>query len=226
MHPQRFWVLMCITMLLMIGMGCRPAPSPSAAATSSENSAAQSDAVPSSTAETPDTSSASDTNPIDSDHASASAGRPVQLVSWQETQQLIASHKGKVVVLDVWSTYCEPCMREFPHLLELQKRYPDDVVCISLSVDYIGAEDQPPASYVPQVQRFLDRKQADIVNLLSTDPDEQIFRALEVASIPTVVVYDRDGKLVQTFNNDGGAYGDRGFSYEEHIIPLVEKLLK
>ena len=47
----------------------------------------------------------------------------LDIKSWDETLELVAQHKGKVVVLDVWSTSCEPCMAEFPHLVELHKQH-------------------------------------------------------------------------------------------------------
>ena len=39
-----------------------------------------------------------------------------ELADWKRTQEIIAKHKGKVVVLDLWSSWCEPCVKEFPGL--------------------------------------------------------------------------------------------------------------
>ena len=56
----------------------------------------------------------------------------VEIKSWEDTQALIASHKGKVVIVDLWSTSCEPCMREFPNLVALHKKFgTDKIACIS-----------------------------------------------------------------------------------------------
>ncbi|MCH5374060.1 MAG: hypothetical protein JJ992_08790, partial [Planctomycetes bacterium] len=41
----------------------------------------------------------------------------VQVKSWEEVQQMVVDRKGQVVVIDLWSTWCVPCMREFPHLV-------------------------------------------------------------------------------------------------------------
>ena len=38
----------------------------------------------------------------------------IKIQSWDDTVKTIAKFKGKVVVLDLWSTSCEPCMKEFP----------------------------------------------------------------------------------------------------------------
>ncbi|NCA11914.1 hypothetical protein EBR56_08940, partial [bacterium] len=62
----------------------------------------------------------------------------------------IAAHRGKIVVLDCWSTSCPPCVREFPRLVALADKHPRDVVCMSLSFDYEGIG--TPADAVPKVR--------------------------------------------------------------------------
>ncbi len=46
----------------------------------------------------------------------------LQILDWEGVQKLLASKKGKIVVLDAWSTSCVPCVREFPNLVGLHKR--------------------------------------------------------------------------------------------------------
>ena len=62
---------------------------------------------------------------------------------WDAVQKAVQSHKGKVVVLDLWSNWCEPCMRELPGLVKLQRQYKDDVVCMTLNLNYDGIEPEP-----------------------------------------------------------------------------------
>jgi thiol-disulfide isomerase/thioredoxin len=150
----------------------------------------------------------------------------VRLASWQETQDLIASHKGKVVVLDAWSTWCGPCVAEFPGLVELHRKYPGDVACISLNCNFTGAADEPAGSDREEVEAFLRSKGATFDNVICTDSDEQLYQALDAAAVPIVRVYDRTGKLHKQFDNDENEYGDVGFSYERHIAPLVARLVQ
>ena len=62
-------------------------------------------------------------------------------------------------------------------------------------------------------------------NFISSDPDEDILKQIETASVPAAIVYDRDGKLHTTFNNDEDKYGPEGFDYEKDITPLVKRIL-
>ena len=149
-----------------------------------------------------------------------------RLASWDGTQQLVASHQGKVVVLDVWSTWCSPCVAEFPGLVELHRKHPGQVVCISLNCNFTGAAGELPGAERDQIEAFLTKQGAAFDNLICTTPDEQLFTALDAAAIPVVRVYDRSGKLRKQFDNDDNEYGEQGFRYEQHIAPLVEELLK
>ncbi len=151
----------------------------------------------------------------------------VELTSFEELKQRIASFKDRVVVVDAWSTSCLPCMKEFPHLVELARRWPEDVVCISVSLDFAGLPDTTPQSCVPAVTKFLQSKSADppnLVNLLSTDTDEQMYAKFEIESIPSIFVYDRTGALASKLTVDSA--GADGLTYAGDVVPLVEKLIE
>ena len=80
----------------------------------------------------------------------------LDIKNWDETLALVAQHKGKVVVLDLWSTSCEPCMVEFPHLVELHKQHGDKLVCLSASCDYAGIKSKPPETRLSSVPSSLN----------------------------------------------------------------------
>jgi len=148
----------------------------------------------------------------------------LKTATWPEVQAEVAQHKGKVVVVDLWSTWCLPCIRELPHLIQLQQDYPDDVVCISVNMNYDGRGE--PAKVAPEVLDFLVDKQAKLVNFLSVTPDMKIYETLDLASIPVAFVYNADGSLAKRFDNEQNEYGDEGFTYEKQIRPMVEELVK
>lgn len=142
--------------------------------------------------------------------------------SLDELNQAIAKHVGKVVVCDMWSTSCSPCLRELPHLVALSGKYPaDKLVCITASLDFDGLPDQPVASLRAPVLEVLTEKQAKLENYLLNEESEKVYEQLKLASIPAVYVYGTDGKLAKRFDDGGGE-----FTYEKDINPFVEGLLK
>lgn len=149
----------------------------------------------------------------------------LKYANWEETEELVAAHRGKVVVLDVWSSWCVPCLKEFPNLVKLHQQQTDRVICMSLNCNYVGIVDQPPDEARTAVESFLRKQGAIFENVICTDTDEQLFMKLDAASIPIVRVYDKQGKLAKQFVNDQGEYGEDGFTYARHILPLVESLL-
>ena len=153
------------------------------------------------------------------------AGVKLQILDWDATQKLIASKKGKVVVVDAWSTSCIPCMKEFPNLVALHQQHGKDVACVSLNLDYIGLSAKPPEFYRERVLKFLTDKKAEFDNVLSSGEADKMYENLEIPSIPAVFVYDRQGKLVKTFDSSEGSTEEEAFTYAD-VTALVEKLLK
>jgi len=149
----------------------------------------------------------------------------LEIKSWDETLELVAQHKGKIVVLDLWSTSCEPCMVEFPHLVELHKQHgADKLACLSASCDYAGIKSKPPESYRDRVLDFLKKQNATFPNVLLNVESDMLFEKIELASIPAVYVFGRDGKIAKRFDNDSAKAGE-DFTYVKDIVPFVEKLL-
>jgi thiol-disulfide isomerase/thioredoxin len=143
--------------------------------------------------------------------------------TWAETQALVAQHVGKVVVVDVWSTACEPCLREFPKLVELQQQHPQEIVCIGLNCDYAGIRKKPPEYYTERVMKVLTAKDAKIINVLCTEPADELFVSLKIDSIPAVFVYDTAGVLQGTFDNRTNDSAE--FTYVDDVLPKVQALL-
>ena len=148
----------------------------------------------------------------------------VRLVDHAGLEAEIASHAGRVVVVDCWSTSCPPCVKEFPRLIALQKLHGKKVVCISISLDYDGID--APEDVLPPVQKFLDGVGADgIVNLLATEEADEFSKKLDLVSVPAVYVYGADGRLAQRFDEDDASRRlKRPFTYED-VGEVVEGLL-
>lgn len=148
--------------------------------------------------------------------ASPAAGPvTVALVDHAGLEAEIARHRGKVVVLDCWSTSCPPCVKEFPRLVALQKEFGADVVCISLSFDYEGIGS--PEEAVPRVRKFLEDVGAGrLVNLLGSEEADSLSEKLDLVSVPAVFVYRPDHTLAQRFDDeDAKKRLGRPFTYDD-----------
>lgn len=167
------------------------------------------------------TNSATDEKTEDSSKVELTAG------TWKDVETIVAASKGKIVVVDVWSTACDPCMREFPHLVTLHNEHKDQMVCISLNVDYVGIKSKPAEFYRTRVEAFLTKQKAVCTNLLCTTASDKLFQALELSSIPAVFVYGRDGKLAKRFDDSMlGEDEEDAFTYEKDINPFLKELLE
>jgi thiol-disulfide isomerase/thioredoxin len=122
-------------------------------------------------------------------------------LDYNALQELIARQKGKIVVLDCWSTSCDPCVRDFHNLVELQKKHgADKLACISLSFDFEGLGTREDVR--SRVLTFLREQGATFDNVLSTLTSDELAKKLTIASIPAVFVYDRDGTMRRRFDNE------------------------
>jgi len=141
-------------------------------------------------------------------------------MNFEAIQAFIESKQGAIVVVDMWATWCPPCVKEFPNLVKLQAKHDlNDLVCISVSFDFQGID--PIGDVRMTVSDFLHSKGAEnVVNVLSTEESDVLSRKLGIASIPVVYVYDRAGNLVRRFSESNG----RHEGYAE-IDKLVSELI-
>lgn len=153
-------------------------------------------------------------------------GITAKIATWEQVRQFAVGQKGKIVVIDIWSTWCFPCVKEYPHLVSLQKKYPEKVVCISFNINYDGSEASPPESNAEEIMDFLVEKNSKLHNFISSTSDEELYEKIDLASIPVAYVYDAEGTLIKRFDNQKQEYGKEGFNYEKHIVPLIERMLK
>jgi thiol-disulfide isomerase/thioredoxin len=152
---------------------------------------------------------------------------PIDLVDHAGLLERIAAHRGKVVVLDCWSTSCPPCIKEFPGLVALARAHPDDVVCLSLAFDYegIGAVED----VLPPVREFLatvdDGRLANLHHLLGREDADVMYRKLDLDSVPAVFVWNADGTLARRFDDDDAARRlGRAFTYADVTAAVREAL--
>ena len=99
----------------------------------------------------------------------------------------LADFAGKVVVLNLWATWCAPCREEMPSLDRLQAQFADrDLIVLTLSVDRAGPE---------RVQKFLDEIGVRQVHVYR-DPKAAATRAVRVPGLPATILVNRKGEEV------------------------------
>lgn len=108
-------------------------------------------------------------------------------------------------------------------MVQLHQLNPDTVVTMTMNVDFDGSGS--PESLREDVNKILVKLQANFLTVISSDSNDAFYEKLKLASIPAVLVYDQTGQLRQRFDNDAQEYGSDGFTYGEHIVPLVKELL-
>ena len=91
--------------------------------------------------------------------------------------------RGKVVLLNFWATWCEPCLEEMPAMERLARTYRErGLAVLALSVDREGA---------PVVRPFLKRH--DLTFLVGLDPQQAVARLYRIWALPSTVILSRKG---------------------------------
>lgn len=98
----------------------------------------------------------------------------------------------------------------------MQEKYPETVKAISLNVDH-DEDGEPSEELQKKVLDKLTELNLKVTNVLSKTVFDDVMDQREIFSLPAALVFGADGKLLEKF--------DGGVSYEEDIIPLVEKTL-
>lgn len=114
-------------------------------------------------------------------------GRPVSL----------ANHKGKVVLVDFWATWCPPCIASIPALNALAQKYHDQgFVILGVNVDAMHEDVKDMKTALPVVRRFLIKHGVPWTNLLNGQEAGDFAKAYGVEEIPASFLIGRDGKII------------------------------
>lgn len=115
---------------------------------------------------------------------------------------LLAKHKGKVVLVDFWATWCPPCRKKFPHTVALAKELAaEGLVVIGVSMDDKDA--------LADVRKFLAKQRATFENVRAANGGDDITAfKLPNESIPCLRLFDREGQVAKTFAYDPVANKD------------------
>ena len=146
-----------------------------------------------------------------------SASRPpLRTIDAPGLARLLDQHRGQVVLVDFWATWCEPCLKLFPHTADLQRRLRGR----GLAVITVSLDDPADGQ---SVRKFLDQGGAVTENFLSSygvGPEAMTAFGIADGALPHVRIYDAEGKLRRTFSSGGKAIDPK------EIEVAVERLLR
>ncbi len=99
----------------------------------------------------------------------------------------LSQYRGKILILDLFATWCPPCRMEIPHFVELQQAYKDRVSVVGLSFDQGAAKD---------VQAFAKEMK---INYDLYWGNEEIAQFVGLRGIPHTLVIDAEGHVIKSY---------------------------
>jgi thiol-disulfide isomerase/thioredoxin len=108
----------------------------------------------------------------------------------------LAQYKGKVVLVNFWATWCEPCQIEIPWLIEMQQKYADKgFTVLGIAMDEEGASVVTPWVKNERFDVSGSKSQMNYPIVIGNDAAADKFGGL--LGYPTSVLINRDGKIVK-----------------------------
>ena len=98
----------------------------------------------------------------------------------------LGDFKGKFLIVNLWATWCQPCLKEMPSLEALQAKLDPAVTVLAISEDRGGAE---------AVKPFAEKLGLDKVKIY-LDPKSTATKAIGARGLPTSIVVDADGMVL------------------------------
>ncbi len=100
----------------------------------------------------------------------------------------LAEHKGKVVLVDLWATWCAPCIKELPHLQALSEKFVEDFLMLGVVLESGDPE---------EIQAFIAEKEIRYPQVLGEEGTKDSFGPF--LGYPTKYLIDRDGRVVKRY---------------------------
>lgn len=120
----------------------------------------------------------------------------------------LSSLKGKIIYIDVWATWCKPCIEQFPAAKQLQHEFirNEKVAFLNVSVD----------KDFGKWQKFLSKNQFGGININSSDG--KILEDYMLSGVPQYIIIDQNGKIIKT-----NAPKPSSGKVKEEILKLIEQ---
>ena len=137
------------------------------------------------TGSTGDTAAANSGEPDDAVAEGKPAPLQFTLKDMNGVDVKLASFKGKVILINFWATWCPPCQKEIPDLVDLQQQYSKDLVVLGISID----------DPLEKLKPYATAKHVNYPMLMGKDRQDVEDAYGPFFGIPVSVFIDRDGKI-------------------------------
>jgi thiol-disulfide isomerase/thioredoxin len=145
------------------------------------------------------------------------SGVKLEKVNFNEYLKRIAANKAKYTMVDAWATWCAPCKENFPHVVEMHKKY----AAKGLAVASLSLDDTEDSKALDEAKKFLAEKKATFPNYVLDEEQGVAFEKLAINAIPAVFIFDATGKEIRRFTLDNP---NSQFTYDE-VEKEVSELL-
>jgi peroxiredoxin len=129
-----------------------------------------------------------------------------------EGPKTIADAKGKVVILDFWATYCQPCRKSFPKYQALVEEFGGELAVIAVAVDEADEADEE------KIKDFA--KQTGVSFTILWDKEHKTAAVYNPPKMPTAFVIDKEGNIR---HKHAGYQAGEEENMAEEVAALVKK---
>ena len=121
----------------------------------------------------------------------------------------LSDYQGKVVIVDFWATWCQPCQEEIPRFIELSDEFREQ------GFEMIGISTDDIEGRLKNIEIFFEElsKGGFDINYPILLADSEVIQKYQVPGIPAAYLINRDGEIVKVFN---GAQEDKAI-YESEL---------
>ncbi len=137
---------------------------------------------------------------------SGKKGETIPILNPSKFDKMVTAHRGHVLIVNFFATWCEPCRDELPELISLANAYK------AKGVDVIGISLDKGGEKV--LQPFLKKIKIPYPVYLG---NQALMDRLKIQAIPTTYIYDKEGKRVETA---------QGALTQKALTQKIEALLK
>jgi thiol-disulfide isomerase/thioredoxin len=110
--------------------------------------------------------------------------------------KMVASHKGKILLVDFWATWCVPCRAEMPQLVKLSEKLR------ARGFDLVTVSADEPAKETAALKVLAENSVPQPFFLKKVDDDDKFYNSIDTkwsGEMPAMFIYDRTGKRVRSF---------------------------